>query len=283
MKVFFLIFLGTILLSTNNALQCINYDGILSISVKTLTLNEIKQTINKSVHVKNQDLCYVQIRYYEDLQGLILFFQSIDSFEQTTNVDIIVSTKLYLSTNKSSIENTIAFVCDKENECNGKFMFEYLQWLFNTNYKTLETTIRPLLFPQTNQTGQCYAEETNEIEECATDVCEMSYQNNQFERNCHGIETTNMSLMIAMKITMNFNLTESLHRYSYTCYGNLCNNQNQDQQIKQIINNHYDLSKLYELIQQNFYQEHSNAQRQKFSFADLVFISVGFFILIQNC
>jgi hypothetical protein len=48
-------------------------------------------------------------------------------------------------TNNSSIDNMIGFSCDKEDMCDQQFMFDYLGWLFNVEYNSLASTIRPLL------------------------------------------------------------------------------------------------------------------------------------------
>jgi hypothetical protein len=81
-------------------------------------------------------------------------FEDASLFTLIVNVDMYIITRILLEMNNSSIDNSIGFSCNKEDLCDQQFVFDYLEWLFNVEYNSLASNVRPLLLTGNNQKGK---------------------------------------------------------------------------------------------------------------------------------
>ncbi|CAF1263927.1 unnamed protein product [Adineta ricciae] len=265
MQLFILFFFLTIQFPGNNPLQCMHYYGILTIpSVNTLDLPKVKEQINQSVTIKNKTSCYAHVALFSDSQTLVLIFDEVDLFTFTVNVDVAVMTIINLlrNENETLFNNMIGFLCDKEDQCNRLFIFDYLEWLFSTRFEGAAAAVRPLLLPQNSQTGVCYIDENGNSRQCSSRVCSFAIQYNQAERGCFETYTRTMVLGIGMKMTLrkteqqDLTFTQSFDHLAYICSGNLCNSKTNDEQIKQIVKDYYNVSSLEIMLKEKFNREY---------------------------
>ncbi|CAF1081837.1 unnamed protein product [Adineta ricciae] len=265
MQLFILFFLLTIQFPGNNPLQCMYHYGVLTIpSVNTLDLPKIKEQINQSVTIKNKTSCYAHVALFSDSQTLVLIFDEVHLFSFTTNVDVAVMTTINLlrNENETLFNNMIAFLCDKEDQCNRLFIFDYLEWLFSARFESVAAAARPLLLPQNSQTGVCYIDEKGNSRQCSSRVCSFAIQNNETERGCYQTYTSIMTLGIGMKMTLrkteqqDLTFTQSFDLLAYICFGNLCNSKTNDEQVKQIVKDYYNVSSLEIMLKEKFNREY---------------------------
>jgi hypothetical protein len=155
MKLVILLYAMLFLFPNNNALQCMYYgQGILILILDTFNLTSIKQTVNNLVIFKERYKCFISIIFESGLRRLTITFEDTDLFPLIVNVDMFIMTKILLKMSHSSIDNSIGFSCNKEDLCDQQFVFDYLEWLFNVEYNSLASNVRPLLLTGNNQKGK---------------------------------------------------------------------------------------------------------------------------------
>jgi hypothetical protein len=129
-------------------------EGILILPLDTFNLTSIKQTVNNLVIFKERYKCFISIIFESGLRRLTITFEDTDLFPLIVNVDMFIMTKILLKMSHSSIDNSIGFSCNKEDLCDQQFVFDYLEWLFNVEYNSLASNVRPLLLTGNNQKGK---------------------------------------------------------------------------------------------------------------------------------
>jgi len=100
--------------------------------------------------------------YEPNLQTLMINFDNMDDFVQlTVNANVFTMSSIMLNenpmiTNQTLFQNMIMFTCDKEDTCDEKFMYDYLEWVYRIKYNNFAEVIRPLIFTQTGNKGKNY-------------------------------------------------------------------------------------------------------------------------------
>ncbi len=158
-KYLFLVLTVVFISTSTNALSCIDADKSTEMSTY-LGLANIENVIN-NLKVNNiYDECFVEIRFdYYNQSIKISFGTASESNNVITNQQVIVHFSMNLSDGKiiftpAKIVNNVRFACDYANECDRLFVLNHMKWLFNAKYDKLESTIRPLLTADNDNTGK---------------------------------------------------------------------------------------------------------------------------------
>ncbi len=146
--------------SSTNALFCIDTDEPIKIS-NDFTFAAVQKAINNLAVTNKSIKCLVEIGfdyYHQDIE--IGFGEAASkSSYLNTNRKVRVSFSMVLADGKTifnpaEIENIVGFACDYADECDRRFVFDHLEWLFNAKYDKLVSVIRSLLTADNDNTGK---------------------------------------------------------------------------------------------------------------------------------
>ncbi len=139
-----------------------NYSGILNLPVSTFNLTEIKERVNNRVTFMEKHRCYIYMMYEPNSQTFMIISDNMDNLVQlTVNINVYTMSSIMLNenpmiTNQTLFQNMIMFTCDKEDTCDEKFMYDYLEWVYRIKYNNFAEVIRPLIFTQNGNKGKNY-------------------------------------------------------------------------------------------------------------------------------
>ena len=108
--------------------------------------------------------CQAQIEFDSIAQKFtVKFGQSLDSprLRSVENTYIYIATSIIsarsdIDVNQTSIRTIGNFVCSSNDECDRQLVLEHIHWLITTNYKNLESTVRPLILVQGDKKSRKY-------------------------------------------------------------------------------------------------------------------------------
>jgi hypothetical protein len=153
----FIIFM--LFLTTCNGINCVDKTQV-QFSTSEVISNNIK-SIFDDLKTSASMKCQVHMEFDSIAQKFtIKFGQSVD-FPRLRSVEntyihittSIVSTNPEKKVNQASIKTIVHLICYSNNGCDRQLVIEHMNWLITTNYKTLESIIRPLILVQGDKKG----------------------------------------------------------------------------------------------------------------------------------
>ena len=149
-----------ILLRVCDGIRCVD-DGQVQLSSSELTLTNIQNTLNE-LEYSNRMKCQIYMEFdYMDQKLTIKFGQSVKlpRLRSVENVYIHIVMSIVLANpekkiNATSIKSKVHLLCVNNNDCDRQFVLEYFNWLMKTDYRNLESIIRPLILVQGDKKGK---------------------------------------------------------------------------------------------------------------------------------
>lgn len=157
--VYFIIFM--IAVQTCASIKCMD-DTQVNFTLAELIKSSKARTVLDSLARSDFEKCqvYMELDFIE--QNLIIKFDSKIRLQRLWSVEnvraqistTIISTGTENNMNQTSIKTVVTIVCDGDDQCDIKFIFEYFNLLILTDYKKLASTIRPLILVQSDRTSK---------------------------------------------------------------------------------------------------------------------------------
>jgi hypothetical protein len=142
-----------------NGIKCVD-DTHIQLSSSELTLINIQHILN-DLKYSNRMKCQVYIEFDSIAEKLMIKFgasMELPRIRSVENVYINIVTSMRSvgsekNSNQTSISTKMYLVCYNDDACDRQLILEHFDWLIKTNYKNLESTIRPLILVQSDKKG----------------------------------------------------------------------------------------------------------------------------------
>jgi hypothetical protein len=140
-----------LLLTTCNGIKCV--DEIQMQLSTTEIASTGMATAFHDLKTSSSMKCQVRMEFDSIAQKFTINFgQSlvVPRLRSIENTYIHIATSIIplhseMDVNQTSIKTIVHFVCYSNDQCDRQLVLEHVNWLINTNYKSLESTIRPLM------------------------------------------------------------------------------------------------------------------------------------------
>ncbi len=140
-----------LLLTTCNGIKCV--DEIQMQLSTTEIASTGMATVFHDLKTSSSMKCQVRMEFDSIAQKFTINFgQSlvVPRLRSIENTYIHIATSITpahseMNVNQTSIKTIVHFVCYSNDQCDRQLVLEHVNWLINTNYKSLESTIRPLM------------------------------------------------------------------------------------------------------------------------------------------
>jgi hypothetical protein len=138
-------------LTTCNGIVCIDETQV-QLSISEIILNNI-EAIFDDLKTSNSMMCQVYMEFDSIGQKFTIQFGQDVKFPRLRSVEnayihtvtSIISTNPEKEVYQASIKTKINLVCYSNDECDCQLVLEHINWLIETNYRNLESIIRPLI------------------------------------------------------------------------------------------------------------------------------------------
>ncbi|CAF4762378.1 unnamed protein product, partial [Rotaria sp. Silwood2] len=240
-----------------NGIRCID-EIQLQFSSSELHLTKI-ETIFNSLKRSNNAMCQVYMEWDSITQKFMIKFgqsMTLPHLRSVENVYVhiytsIISVNAEKKINQTSIKTIVHLVCYSNDKCDDQFVVEYFNRLIQTNYKNLESTIRPLILVQGDKKNECTIGNGDDIKPCYHNSCSWYYSmdTKSAESKCENIDlqvlpllnlTTEIRMFVKHKEQEESEETKSIraifkHHSSikFWCELNNCNNQKVGKLVKE--------------------------------------------------
>jgi len=147
-------------LTTCNGIICVDETQV-QLSTSEVSLNNI-QTIFNDLKASDNSMCQVYMEFDSITQKFTLEFGQSLKFPRLRSVEntyihiltSIMSANPEKTADQTSIKTVVHLVCYSNDGCDRQLVFEHMNWLIKTNYRNLESIIRPLLLVQGEKQGK---------------------------------------------------------------------------------------------------------------------------------
>jgi hypothetical protein len=147
-------------LTTCNGIICVDETQV-QLSTSEATLKNI-ETIFNDLKTSDNMMCQVYMEFDSIAQKFTLEFGQSVKFPRLRSVEntyihivtSIMSANPETTVDQASIKTVVRLVCYSNDKCDRQLVLEHMNWLIRTNYRNLESIIRPLLLVQGDKQGK---------------------------------------------------------------------------------------------------------------------------------
>jgi len=147
-------------LTTCNGIICVDEIQV-QLSTSEAILKNI-ETIFNDLKTNDNMMCQVYMEFDSIAQKFTLEFGQSVKFPRLRSVEntyihivtSIMSANPETTVDQPSIKTVVHLVCYSNDGCDRQLVFEHMNWLIKTNYRNLESVIRPLLLVQGEKQGK---------------------------------------------------------------------------------------------------------------------------------